>query len=88
MKMAVIVDGGNKNEVVNRAIVESDGIVKTRFDNMKSILLDMYFMGLDTRAYRVSSIVSGMNDLGYDDWDEVPRKVQACLIRDNYRFED
>ena len=88
MKMAVIVDGDNKIEIVNRVIVESDGIVKTRFDNMRSILLDMYFMGLDTRAYRVSSIVSGMNDLGYDDWGEVPKKVQARLICDNYKFED
>lgn len=41
--------------------------MKTRFDNMKAITLDMYFMGIDARAYRVSHIVSDMNDLGYDD---------------------
>lgn len=86
--MAVIVDGGNKIEIVNRVIVESDGIVKTRFDNMKSILLDMYFMGFDARAYRVSGIVTDMNDLGYDDWAKVPQKVQARLMYDNYRLED
>lgn len=85
--MAVIMNGDSKNEIVSRVVVESGGAVKTRFDNMKSILLDMYFMGFDARAYRVSDIVSGMNDLGYSDWDEVPKKVQACLICDNYRFE-
>ena len=88
MKMAVIVDGDNKIEIVNRVIAESDGIVKTRFDNMRSILLDMYFMGLDTRAYCVSNIVSDMNHLGYSDWGEVPKRVQARLIYDNYKFED
>lgn len=62
-------------------------IVRTRFDNMRSILLDMYFMGLDARAYRVSSIVSDMNDLGYGDWAKVPKEVQARLIYDNYKFE-
>ena len=78
----------SKNEIVGRVVVEGAGTVKkARFDNMRSILLDMYFMGLDTRAYRVSSIVSGMNDLGYDGWDEVPKKVQARLICDNYKFE-
>ena len=41
--------------------------MKTRLDIMKSILLDMYFMGIDARAYHVSHIVSDMNDLGYDD---------------------
>lgn len=55
---------------------------------MKSILLDMYWMGVDTRAYHVSSIVSDMNNLGYEDWDNVPRRVQARLIYDNCRFED
>lgn len=88
MKMAVIVDCDNKIEIVNRVIVESDGIVKTRFDNMRSILLDMYFMGFDARAYRVSGIVTDMNDLGYDDWAKVPQKVQARLMYDNYRLED
>lgn len=55
---------------------------------MKAILLDMYFMGFDARAYRVSSIVSDMNDLGYGDWGKVPKKVQARLMYDNYKFED
>ena len=62
--------------------------MKTRFDNMKSILLDMYCMGLDTRAYRVSNIVSDMNALGYEDWDNVPQKVQAVLFHANYRCDD
>lgn len=62
--------------------------MKTRFDNMKAILLDMYFMGFDARAYYVSSIVSDMNDLGYGDWGKVPKKVQARLMYDNYKFED
>lgn len=85
--MAVIVSGDNKIEIVNRVMVESDGAVKTRFDNMRSILLDMYFMGLDTRAYRVSNMVSDMDNLGYGDWSKVPKKVQARLICDNYKFE-
>lgn len=62
--------------------------MKTRFDNMKSILLGMYWMGFDTRAYHVSNIVSDMNNLGYENWDNVPRRVQARLIYDNCRFED
>lgn len=62
--------------------------MKTRFDNMKSILLDMYWLGFDTRAYHVSSMVSDMNNLGYEDWDSVPRRVRACLIYDNYKFEN
>ena len=62
--------------------------MKARFDNMKSILLDMYFMGLDTRAYHVSNIVSDMNDLGYDDWAKVPQKLQAYLVHANYRLDD
>ena len=62
--------------------------MKTRFDNMKSILLDMYWMGLDTRAYHVSNIVSDMNDLGYENWDNVPQKVQARLVYANYRCDD
>lgn len=86
--MAVIANGDNKIEIVNRVIVESDGAVKTRLDNMRSILLDMYFMGFDARAYRVSGIVADMNDLGYGDWAKVPRKVQARLMYDNYRLED
>lgn len=86
--MAVIANGDSKIEIVNRVIVESDGIVKTRFDNMRSILLDMYFMGLDTRAYHVSDIVSDMNDLGYENWDNVPKRVRARLMYDNYKFED
>ena len=73
---------------VGRVMVGGDGIVKTRFDNMRSILLDMYFMGLDTRAYCVSNIVSDMNYLGYSDWGGVPKRVQARLIYDNYKFED
>jgi hypothetical protein len=55
---------------------------------MKSILLDMYFMGIDARAYHVSHIVSDMNDLGYDDWAKVPQKLQAYLVYANYRFDD
>lgn len=86
--MAVIVNGDNKIEIVNRVIVEGDGTVKARFDNMKAILLDMYWMGLDARAYRVSGVVTDMNDLGYDDWAKVPQKVQARLMYDNYRLED
>lgn len=86
--MAVIMNGDNKIEIVNRVIVESDGTVKTRLDNMRSILLDMYFMGFDARAYRVSGIVTDMNDLGYGDWAKVPQKVQARLMYDNYRLED
>ena len=86
--MAVMADGDIKIEVVNRVVVESDGIVKTRFDNMRSILLDMYFMGLDARAYCVSNIVSDMNYLGYSNWGEVPKRVQARLMYDNYKFED
>lgn len=62
--------------------------MKTRFDNMKSILLDMYRMGLNTRAYHVSNIVSDMNDLGYEDWDNVPQIVQAHLVYANYRCDD
>lgn len=88
MKMAVIANGDNTIEIVNRVIVESEGTVKTRFDNMRSVLLDMYFMGLDARAYHVSNIVSDMNGLGYEDWDNVPQRVQARLMYDNYRFED
>lgn len=79
----------NKNEIVGRVVVEGDGTAKkARFDNMRSILLDMYFMGFDARAYRVSGIVADMNDLGYDDWAKVPQKVQARLMYDNYRLED
>ena len=63
-------------------------MMKTRFDNMKSILLDMYFMGIDARAYHVSHIVSDMNDLGYDDWAKVPQKLQAYLVHANYRLDD
>lgn len=88
MGMAVVVNGGNKIEIVDRVVVGSEGIVKTRFDNMRSVLLDMYFMGLDTRAYCVSNIVSDMNGLGYEDWGNVPQRVQARLMCDNYRFED
>lgn len=87
-KMAVIVNGGNTIEIVNRVVVESDGIVESRFDNMRSILLDMYWMGLDARAYCVSDIVSDMNDLGYENWGSVPQRVQARLMYDNCRFED
>lgn len=86
--MAVIANGDNKIEIVNRVTVESGGTVKTRLDNMRSILLDMYFMGFDARAYCVSGIVTDMNDLGYDDWAKVPQKVQARLMYDNYRLED
>ena len=80
----------NKNEIVGRVVVEGDGAAKkkARLDNMRSILLDMYFMGFDARAYRVSGIVTDMNDLGYDDWVKVPQKVQARLMYDNYRLED
>lgn len=88
-KMAVIVNSDNKNEIASRIIVESEvGVVKTRLDNMRSILLDMYFMGFDARAYCVSGIVTDMIDLGYDDWVKVPQKVQARLMYDNYRLED
>ena len=62
--------------------------MKTRFDNMKSILLGMYWMGLDTRAYHVSNIVSDMIDLGYENWDNVPQNVQAYLLYANYRRDD
>lgn len=62
--------------------------MKTRFDNMKSILLNMYWMGLDTRAYHVSNIVSDMNNLGYENWDNVPQKVRAGLFYNNYRCDD
>lgn len=87
--MAVTTNGDNKIEIVNRIIVESAGTAKkARLDNMRSILLDMYFMGFDARAYRVSGIVTDMNDLGYDDWAKVPQKVQARLMYDNYRLED
>ena len=85
--MAVIVNSDNKNEIVNRVVVGGDGIVESRFDNMRSILLDMYWMGLDARAYRVSNMVSDMNDLGYENWDSVPQRVQARLMYDNYNFE-
>lgn len=79
----------NKNGIVVRVVVEGAGTAeKVRLDNMRSILLDMYFMGFDARAYRVSGIVSDMNDLGYDDWAKVPQKVQARLMYDNYRLED
>lgn len=89
MKMAVTTNGDNKIEIVNRIIVEGAGTVKkARLDNMRSILLDMYFMGFDARAYCVSGIVTDMNDLGYDDWAKVPQKVQARLMYDNYRLED
>lgn len=73
-----------------RVVVEGDGTVrkKARLDNMRSILLDMYFMGFDARAYRVSGIVTDMNDLGYDDWAKVPQKMRARLMYDNYRLED
>ena len=54
---------------------------------MRLVLLDMYFMGLDARAYCVSSIVSGMIGLGYEDWGNVLQGVQACLMYGNYRFE-
>lgn len=62
--------------------------MKTRFDNMKSILLDMYWMGFDARAYHVSNIVSDMNALGYENWDDVPQKVRADLFYVNYRCDD
>lgn len=80
----------NKNEIVGRVVVEGAGTAKkkARLDNMRSILLDMYFMGFDARAYRVSGIVTDMNDLGYDDWAKVPQRVQARLMYDNYRLED
>lgn len=79
----------NKNEIVGRVVVEGAVTAKkSRLDNMKSILLDMYFMGFDAREYLVSGIVTDMNDLGYDDWAKVPQKVQACLMYDNYRLED
>ena len=79
----------SKNEIVGRVVVEGAGTVKkARFDSMRSILLDMYFMGFDARAYCVSGMVTDMNDLGYDDWARVPRKVQARLMYDNYRLED
>lgn len=79
----------DRNEIVCRVVVESAGLVKkARLDNMRSILLDMYFMGVDARAYRVSGMVTDMNDLGYDDWARVPQRVQARLMYDNYRFED
>lgn len=82
-------DTDNKNEIVGRVVVEGDGIAKkARLDNMRSILLDMYFMGFDARAYCVSGMVTDMNDLGYDDWAKVPQKVQARLMYDNYRLED
>lgn len=79
----------NKNEIVGRFVVEGAVTVKkSRLDNMRSILLDMYFMGFDAREYLVSGIVTDMNDLGYDDWAKVPQKVQARLMYDNYRLED
>ena len=62
--------------------------METRFDNMKSILLDMYWMGFDARAYHVSNIVSDMNNLGYENWDDVPQKVRADLFYANYRCDD
>ena len=63
----------SKNEIVVRVVVEGVGTAKkARLDNMRSILLDMYFMGFDARAYCVSGIVTDMNDLGYDDWAKVP----------------
>ena len=40
------------------------------------------------RAYHVSNIVSDMNDLGYENWDNVPQKVQAYLVYANYRRDD
>lgn len=73
---------------MDRVVVGSEGFVKTRFDNMGLVLLDMYFMGLDARAYCVSGIVSDMGGLGYEDWGDVPQGVQARLMYDNYRFED
>ena len=79
----------SKNEIVGRVVVEGAGTAKkARFDSMRSILLDMYFMGFDARAYCVSGMVTDMNDLGYDDWARVPQKVQARLMYDNYRLED
>lgn len=79
----------DENEIVVRVVVEGVGIAgKARLDNMGSILLDMYFMGFDARAYCVSGIVSDMNDLGYDDWAGVPQKVRARLMYDNCRLED
>lgn len=87
--MAVIKNDNSRIEIVHRVVVGGgDGTVKTRFDNMKAILLDMYWMGVDARAYCVSNIVSDMNDLGYEVWDRVPQKVQARLMYDNYKFED
>lgn len=87
--MAVIKKNDNSEiEIVHRVVVGGDGAVETRFDNMKAILLDMYWMGIDARAYHVSSIVSDMNDLGYEVWDRVPQKLQARLMYDNCRFED
>lgn len=83
-------DTDNKNEIVGRVVVEGEETAgkRARLDNMRSILLDMYFMGFDARAYLVSGVVTDMNDLGYDVWVEVPQKVQARLMYDNYRFED
>lgn len=87
--MAVIKKNDNSEiEIVHRVVGGGDGVVETRFDNMKAILLDMYWVGIDARAYRVSSIVSDMNDLGYEVWDRVPQKLQARLMYDNCRFED
>nr|DAT65272.1 MAG TPA: hypothetical protein [Caudoviricetes sp.] len=84
-----MVNTDSKSGIVGRVVVEGVGTAgKARFDNMRSILLDMYFMGFDARAYRVSGIVSDMDDLGYDDWARVPQKVQARLMYDNYRLED
>ena len=79
----------NKNEIVGRVVAEGgETVKKARLDNMRSILLDMYFMGFDARAYRVIEMVTDLNDLGYGDWAEVPQKVQARLMYDNYRLED
>lgn len=44
-------------------------------------------MGFDARAYRVSEMVTDMNDLGCDDWAEVLQRVQARLMYGNCRFE-
>lgn len=86
--MVVIKNNDSGVEVSAPRCSGGDGTVETRFDNMKAILLDMYWMGIDARASHVSGIVSDMNDLGYEVWDGVPQKVQARLMYDNYRFEN
>ena len=86
--MVVIKNGNSGIELSAPRCSGGDRTVGTRFDNMKAILLDMYWMGIDARAYHVSNIVSDVNNLGYEDWDNVPQRVQARLMYDNYKFED